>query len=136
MIRPIVKDAFFLSQKSTEATSEDAPVIQDLIDTLKFHKQECIGMAANMIGVLKCILIADTGAEYLIMVNPTIIRQSKPYTTQEGCLSLSSQRSTTRYEKIVVEYLDSTFHKKTRTFTGKTAQIIQHEMDHFEGILI
>ena len=136
MIRPIMKDVFFLQQKSEPATSADKQVIQDLIDTLHAHETECVGMAANMIGVKKRIIIVSVGILDLIMVNPIMTNQSQPYEAEEGCLSLTGVRKTTRYQTIEVEYQDKNFKKQKQTFTGWTAQIIQHEIDHCDGILI
>lgn len=137
MIKEIVTDPIFLSQKSEPATKGDQQTIQDLLDTIEANAERCVGMAANMIGVRKTILVAQVGKEYLIMVNPKIIDHSKQYyDVEEGCLSLQGQRSAKRYPIIVVEYLDKKFKKKKQTFKDFEAQIIQHEMDHFEGILI
>ena len=132
MIREIVKDTFFLSQKSEPATRQDQPVIQDLLDTVRANADRCVGMAANMIGERKTILVAQAGKDYLVMVNPKIVDHSKQcYETEESCLSLTGQRPV-----IVVEYLDRKFKRKKQTFRDFEAQIIQHEMDHFEGIII
>lgn len=137
MIREIVKDTFFLSQKSEPATRQDQPVIQDLLDTVRANADRCVGMAANMIGERKTILVAQAGKDYLVMVNPKIVDHSKQcYETEESCLSLTGQRSVKRYSVIVVEYLDRKFKRKKQTFRDFEAQIIQHEMDHFEGIII
>lgn len=137
MIKEIVTDPIFLSQKSEPATKDDQQTIRDLLDTIGANAERCVGMAANMIGVRKTILVAQIGKEYLIMVNPKIIDHSKQsYNVEEGCLSLSGQRSAKRYNIVVVEYLDKKFKKKKQTFKDFEAQIIQHEMDHFEGILI
>lgn len=137
MIREIVKDTFFLSQKSEPATRQDQPVIQDLLDTVRANADRCVGMAANMIGERKAILVAQAGKDYLVMVNPKIVDHSKQcYETEEGCLSLTGQRPVKRYSVIVVEYLDRKFKRKKQTFRDFEAQIIQHEMDHFEGIII
>lgn len=137
MIREIVTDPIFLSQKSEPATKNDQQTIRDLLDTIQVNVDRCVGMAANMIGVRKTILVAQIGKEYLIMVNPKIVDHSKQsYDVEEGCLSLSGQRLAKRYRIIVVEYLDRKFKKKMRTFKDFEAQIIQHEIDHFEGILI
>lgn len=136
MIRPIVRDPMFLSQPSTEATLMDAQVITDLIDTLQANADRCVGLASNMIGVRKRILVFSMGIAPIPMLNPKILRRSGAYETEEGCLSLDGQRKVTRYEEIEVEYLDRNFAKKKQVFKGFTAQIIQHEMDHFEGILI
>lgn len=137
MIREIVKDTFFLSQKSEPATRQDQPVIQDLLDTVRANADRCVGMAANMIGERKTILVAQVGKDYLVMVNPKIVDHSKQcYETEESCLSLTGQRPVKRYSVIVVEYLDRKFKRKKQTFRDFEAQIIQHEMDHFNGILI
>ena len=137
MIREIVKDTFFLSQKSEPATRQDQPVIQDLLDTVRANADRCVGMAANMIGEQKTILVAQAGKDYLVMVNPKIVDHSRQcYETEESCLSLTGQRPVKRYSVIVVEYLDRKFKRKKQTFRDFEAQIIQHEMDHFNGILI
>ncbi len=137
MIREIVKDTFFLSQKSVSATREDRQVIQDLLDTIRANADRCVGMAANMIGVRKTILAAQIGTDYAIMVNPKIVAHSnQSYETEENCLSLTGQRKVSRYSEITVEYLDKKFKRKKQIFRGFEAQIIQHEMDHFQGILI
>lgn len=136
MIRPIMKDVLFLGQKSDQATKADQAVIQDLKDTLKAHEAECVGMAANMIGVKKRIIIVSVGIGNMIMVNPVIVAKKKAYETEEGCLSLIGARTTMRYEQIEVEYENESFQKKRETFTGWTAQIIQHEVDHCDGIII
>lgn len=137
MIREIVKDTFFLSQKSEPATRQDQPVIQDLLDTVRANADRCVGMAANMIGERKTILVAQAGKDYLVMVNPKIVDHSRQcYETEESCLSLTGQRPVKRYSVIVVEYLDQKFKRKKQTFRDFEAQIIQHEMDHFEGIII
>lgn len=136
MIRPIVKDVLFLGQKSEPATQADVAVIDDLVDTLRANLEYCVGMAANMIGVKKRILVFTIGNIIVPMVNPVILKKEKSYETEESCLSLTGFRKTTRYEIIEVEYLDRNFKKHKETFTGFTAQIIQHEVDHFEGIII
>ena len=137
MIREIVKDTFFLSQKSEPATRQDQPVIQDLLDTVRANADRCVGMAANMIGERKTILVAQAGKDYLVMVNPKIVDHSRQcYETEESFLSLTGQRPVKRYSVIVVEYLDRKFKRKKQTFRDFEAQIIQHEMDHFNGILI
>lgn len=136
MIKPIMKDVIFLSQKSELATKEDSQVIDDLIDTLNANLEACVGMAANMIGVRKRILVFCMGDMIIPMVNPVIVKKEKPYEAEESCLSLTGFRKTQRYEKIEVEYFDRTFKKHKHEFTGFTAQIIQHEVDHFEGIII
>ena len=136
MIKPIVKDIVFLSQKSEPATKEDISVIDDLIDTLRANLEYCVGMAANMIGVKKRILVFTIGDIIIPMINPVILNKENSYETEECCLSLSGFRKTIRYEKIEVEYLDRNFKKQRQIFKGFTAQIIQHEIDHFEGIII
>ncbi len=136
MIRTVVKDVLFLEQKSEPATKEDVEVINDLIDTLKANLDHCVGMAANMIGVKKRILVFSVGNMIVPMVNPVILKKENPYEAKECCLSLTGSRKTTRYETIEVEYLDKNFKKHKQIFTGFTAQIIQHEVDHFEGIII
>ncbi|MDK2563694.1 peptide deformylase [Romboutsia sedimentorum] len=136
MIREVVKDILFLEQKSEPANKEDAGVINDLIDTLRANLEHCVGMAANMIGVKKRILVFSAGNIIVPMVNPVILKKENSYETEESCLSLIGSRKTTRYETIEVEYLDKNFNKHKQVFTGFTAQIIQHEVDHFEGIII
>ena len=136
MIKPIVRDAFFLNQKSHEATKVDLPITQDLEDTLKANRERCVGMAANMIGYRKKIIIVATGLADMIMINPVITERSEPYDTEEGCMSLPGTRKTTRYNRITVRYLDKKFMEHIQNFSGYIAQIIQHECDHLEGILI
>lgn len=136
MIKPIVKDIFFLGQKSEPATPDDKQVITDLMDTLAAHREGCVGMAANMIGAKKRIIIVNIGLIDMIMVNPVIVSKDGPYQTEEGCLSLTGVRPTTRYENIEVTYQDQHFNTYTRKFSGWTAQIIQHEIDHCDGIII
>ncbi|RMC99958.1 peptide deformylase [Clostridium autoethanogenum] len=136
MIKPIVKDVLFLGQKSEEATKKDMAVADDLMDTLRANLQNCVGLAGNMIGVRKCILVFTVGNLIVPMINPVILKKEKPYETEENCLSLIGVRKTKRYEMIEVEYLDRNFKNQKQVFTGFTAQIIQHEMDHFEGIII
>ncbi len=136
MIRPICKDAMLLSRKNVATTLEDAAVIRDLKDTLSAHLDSCVGMAANMIGVNKRIIVVVVGPMILVMANPEIVSKTSPYDTEEGCLSLSGTRKTTRYQSIEVKWLDEAFKPRKQTFTGWTAQIIQHEVDHCEGILI
>ena len=136
MNREIIHDTFFLSIPSSKAQKEDLPHAMDLIDTLKAHRHECVGMAANMIGVSKRIIVFSTGPAVMCMLNPVITVKKDPYETEEGCLSLSGTRKTTRYKTITVEYDDLSFHRKKQNYTGYTAQIIQHEIDHLSGILI
>lgn len=136
MIKPIVKDTFFLSQKSEPAAREDSDIVKDLLDTLQANRERCVGMAANMIGIKKRIIAVQVGEVNLPMLNPVIVKRSKPYETEEGCLSLEGVRRTTRYETIEVEYRDANFKRCKKRYTGWTAQIIQHEIDHCDGILI
>ena len=136
MVRPIVRDPIFLQQKSEPATKSDQQIIVDLLDTLKAHLDRCVGMAANMIGVRKRIIVFCNGPMQMVMVNPQIIAGSGEYETEEGCLSLVGVRKTKRYQKITVKYQDQAFRQQTGTFEGFTAQIIQHETDHCDGILI
>lgn len=136
MVRPIMKDPIFLAQPSAPATAEDLPVGQDLLDTLAAHADGCVGMAANMIGVCKRIIAFDNEGAYMVMFNPVIIRQSGPYETQEGCLSLTGVRKTKRFQTVKVQWQNEKFQTRLKTFTGWTAEIIQHEIDHCEGILI
>ena len=136
MNRPIVKDIFFLGQKSVAATKEDLSVGQDLMDTLRANEDHCVGMAANMIGVRKRIIIVNMGILNVVMYKPVIVKKDTPYETEEGCLSLTGVRKTTRYQNIEVEYLDGGWKKHRQVFSGWTAQIIQHECDHLEGIII
>lgn len=136
MVRSIVRDELFLKQKSEIAGKADAAIIVDLIDTLRANQEHCVGMAANMIGVKKRIIVFSFGIGIVPMVNPVITKKSDPYETEEGCLSLTGVRKTTRYEKIEVEYEDQNFIKQKQMFQGWIAQIIQHEVDHLEGIII
>lgn len=136
MIRPIMKNILFLSQKSQTATQADMPVAQDLLDTLFANRDACVGMAANMIGVTKRIIVFSVGPMNIAMLNPVIVSKKGAYDTEEGCLSLTGVRPVRRYEEIVVEYTDMQLKKQKNTFSGFTAQIIQHECDHLEGIII
>ena len=136
MIRTIQRDILFLSQKSEEATQKDIQIGKDLQDTLSANRERCVGMAANMIGVKKRIIIVSLGFVNLVMYNPVILKKDSPYETEEGCLSLDGVRKTVRYENIEVEWLDGSWKKHREKFSGWTAQIIQHEMDHLEGIII
>ena len=136
MIRPIFRDEALLSRLSLPAGADDLATAQDLLDTLRAHQQECVGMAANMIGVSRRIIAFNDEGRLRVMLNPEIIRRSRPYETEEGCLSLAGVRPATRYLSIRVRYEDTLFSEHTETFTGMTAQIIQHECDHLEGILI
>ena len=136
MIKPIVKDVFFLGQKSEPATKQDLAVGQDLQDTLTANQERCVGMAANMIGVRKRIIIVNIGFMNLVMYNPVLLKKDTPYETEEGCLSLEGVRKTIRYQNIEVEYLDSSWKKHRQKFSGWTAQIVLHEMDHLDGVII
>lgn len=136
MERPIMKDIIFLSQPSAPASTEDLPVGRDLLDTLAAHRDGCVGMAANMIGVNKRIIAFDNEGEYMVMFNPEIVKRSGPYETEEGCLSLEGRRKAKRYHSIKVRYQNESFQTRLKTYTGWTAQIIQHELDHCEGVLI
>ena len=136
MVREIMKDVIFLAQKSAPASAADLPIAQDLLDTLAFHKDGCVGMAANMIGVSKRIIAFDNEGEYMLMFNPEIIKKSGAYDTEEGCLSLTGVRPCKRWKNIKVQYQNEKFQTRLKTFTGWTAQIIQHEIDHLEGIII
>ncbi len=136
MIKPIVKDVFFLGQKSEVAIKQDLSVGQDLMDTLCANQDHCVGMAANMIGVKKRIIIVNLGILNVVMYNPVILKKDTPYETEEGCLSLTGVRKTTRYQNIEVEYFDSSWKKQRQKYSGWTAQIIQHECDHLEGRII
>lgn len=136
MIQPIMKDPLFLGVKSQPATAEDVPVAQDLLDTLAAHREGCVGMAANMIGVRKRIIVFDNQGADMVMFNPVILKAEERYETEEGCLSLPGIRKTFRYQKIKVQYRNTAFQTRIKTFTGWTAQIIQHEIDHCDGILI
>lgn len=136
MIREIMRDEFFLQQKSLPASPLDKPVALDLLDTLKAHRDECVGMAANMIGVAKCIIVVNLGLMDMVLFNPKITKQKGPYETSEGCLSLPGERKTVRYKEIEVEFQDMDFKKQKLQFTGFAAQIIQHEVDHLAGRLI
>lgn len=136
MIREICRDETFLAQKAAPATADDLATAQDLLDTLTAHKDGCVGMAANMIGVCKRIIAFDNEGTYMVMFNPVIIRQSGPYETQEGCLSLTGVRKTKRFQTVKVQWQNEQFQTRLKTFTGWTAEIIQHEIDHCEGIVI
>ena len=136
MIREICRDETFLAQKAAPATADDLATAQDLLDTLTAHKDGCVGMAANMIGVNKRIIAFDNGGTYMVMFNPVIVRQSGPYEAQEGCLSLTGVRKTKRFQTVKVQWQNEKFQTRLKTFTGWTAEIIQHEIDHCEGILI
>ncbi len=136
MIKQIVKDPIFLQQKSEPATEADKQVIVDLLDTLKANREHCVGMAANMIGVKKRIIVVAAGPFAFPMVNPVITKKSGKYQTEESCLSLQGVRPCIRYKEIEVDYLDQNFNPQHAKYTDFVAQIIQHEIDHFEGILI
>ena len=136
MIRPVVRDVFFLRQKSEPATREDLGVGRDLQDTLRANRDRCAGMAANMIGVKKRVIIVNAGFADVVMVNPVLLAKDTPYEAEEGCLSLDGTRKTTRWQNIEIEYTDASWKKRRQRFSGWIAQIIQHEMDHLEGILI
>ncbi|MGN0250781.1 MAG: peptide deformylase [Oliverpabstia sp.] len=136
MVKPIMKDVFFLGQKSEPATRADLLVGRDLQDTLKANRGRCVGMAANMIGVKKNVIIVNMGFIDVVMFNPIIVSKSGPYETEEGCLSLDGVRPTTRYQNIEVEYYDFDWKKQKTKLQGWTAQIAQHEIDHLTGIII
>ncbi len=136
MQQKIVKDVLFLQQKSEPATKLDLYLAQDLQDTLLAHQENCVGLAANMIGVRKRVIIFQYGLVPVVMFNPVLLSKSGPYQAEEGCLSLSGSRSTTRYQEITVEYLDRNWERQNMTLNGLPAQICQHELDHLEGILI
>lgn len=137
MVRELVHDPLFLGIKSNAATKQDAAVAQDLLETLTAHRETCVGMAANMIGkAVRIIAFSDNG-KYTVMYNPEIISKAAPYETEEGCLSLLGEpRKTTRYKTIRVKFQDGSFQWKTKSYSGFTAQIIQHEIDHCNGVLI
>ena len=136
MVREIVRDVFFLQLKSEPATKEDLPTARDLLDTLASHKDGCVGLAANMIGAAKRIIAFDDCGKYTVMFNPEIIKFSGAYEAEEGCLSLDGTRKTKRYKSIKVRFFNEDFLPRVKTYTGFTAQIIQHEIDHCRGILI
>ena len=136
MILEICKDEAFLAQKAEPATADDLSVAQDLLETLEAHKEGCVGMAANMIGVNKRIIAFDNEGSYMVMFNPEIIKKAGPYDAEEGCLSLAGIRPAKRWKSIKVRWQNEKFQERLKTFTGWTAQIIQHEIDHCEGILI
>ena len=137
MIRPIVKDKFLLSQKSAPADKNDLPVAQDMVETIAAHAEECVGMAANMIGVLKRIIVFQENNRYVVMLNP-VVKWASPqtYSIKENCLCHEGARDVTRHEEIDVEFLDLRMRKCRVKYSGFTAEIIQHELDHLEGILI
>ncbi len=136
MVCEICKNEAFLSQKAEPATTNDLSVAQNLLDTLIAHKNGCVGMAANMIGVNKRIIVFDNEGEYMVMFNPVIVKQSGPYEAEEGCLSLTDTRKTKRFQPIKVQWQNEKFQTRCKTFTGWTAEIIQHEIDHCEGLII
>jgi peptide deformylase len=137
MVKELIHDPVFLAQKSSPATQADLQVAQDLLDTLAFHKDTCVGMAANMIGLCRRIIAFDNEGTYTVMLNPEIVKSSDVYDTEESCLSLlGGPRKTKRYRKIKVRYQTMDFQTRLKTFDGWTAQIIQHEIDHCNGILI
>ena len=137
MVKELVHDPILLAMKSEEAAKDDLQTAQDLADTLLSHKDSCVGMAANMIGVHKRIIVFDNGGEYMTMLNPEILKRSEPYETEEGCLSLlGGPRKCKRYKSVKVKWQTVDFQTRIKTFTGFTAQIIQHEIDHCDGILI
>lgn len=136
MIRDICKDEGFLTQKAEPATRDDLPIAADLLETLEHHKAGCVGMAANMIGVNKRIIAFDNDGAYMVMLNPEIVKKSGPYDGEEGCLSLTGTRPVRRWKSIKVRWQNEQFQQRLKTFTGWTAQIIQHEIDHCEGFII
>ena len=136
MMCEICKDKAFLVQKAEPATADDLGVAQDLMDTLIAHKDDCVGMAANMIGINKRIIAFDNEGEYMVMFNPVIVKQSGPYEAEESCLSLTGTRKAKRFQTIKVQWQNEKFQIRLKTFTGWTAEIIQHEIGHCEGILI
>ena len=136
MIREICTEEAFLARKSEPAAPEDLPIAADLLETLEHHKARCVGMAANMIGVSKRIIAFDNEETYMVMFNPEIIRKSGPYQAEEGCLSLTGARPARRWRSIKVRWQNEKFQERIKTFTGWTAQIIQHEIDHCEGVII
>lgn len=136
MIRDICKDVIFLAQRSAPATADDLAIAQDLLDTLAAHKDGCVGMAANMIGASKRIIVFDNEGVYMVMFNPEIVKKAGPYEAEEGCLSLAGTRKAKRWRSIKVQYQNEQFQTRLKTFTGWTAQIIQHEIDHCDGVLI
>ena len=136
MIRDICKDEAFLAQKAETATAEDLDTAQDLLDTLAAHREGCVGMAANLIGVNKRIIVFDDDGKYQVMFNPVIVKHDGPYEAEEGCLSLTGRRKVKRFQTIKVQWQNEKLQTRRKTFTGWTAEIIQHEIDHCEGVLI
>lgn len=136
MLQSIMKDPVFLAQRSAPADAADLPLARDLRDTLFAHREECVGMAANMIGVAKRVIIFEENGEYTVMFNPELVKCSGPYEAEEGCLSLAGRRKAKRFRQIKVKYQNEALQVRLRSFTGFTAQIIQHELDHLNGVLI
>lgn len=136
MIREICRDEAFLSQRAEPAAKDDLPTALDLLDTIRANQKECVGMAANMIGVNKRIIIFMDGEKYTIMFNPFILKAEEPYEANEGCLSLNGSRHTKRFNRIKVQWQNEKFQTRIKSFTGWTAEIIQHEVDHCDGIII
>ena len=137
MVRELIHDPILLARKSLAATAEDLPIAQDLLDTLTFHRESCVGMAANMIGQFKRIIAFDCEGSFMVMLNPEILKAAGEYETREGCLSLlGAPRPTRRWQSIKVRYQNENMQLRIKTFTGWTAQIIQHEIDHCNGVLI
>lgn len=136
MVREICRDKSILKKKARPASEADRQIVQDLLDTLKANADRCVGMAANMIGIPKAIIVVAMGPFQFAMINPVITKKSGMFKTEEGCLSLDGVRPCVRYEEIEVDYLDQNFQKKHNTYSGWTAQIIQHEMDHLAGKII
>lgn len=136
MVREIMKDEVFLAEASEKATAEDTEIARDLLETLEAHKAGCVGMAANMIGVRKRIIAFDNEGSYMVMFNPEIVKKSGAYEAEEGCLSLTGTRKTRRWQSIKVQYQNEKMQIRLKSFTGWTAQIIQHEIDHCNGIII
>ena len=136
MVRPIVTDIFSLNRRAQSATQADLATARDLMDTLQANADRCVGMAANMIGVRKRIIVFDNEGTDMVMFNPVILKKEGPYDAEEGCLSLPGIRPAMRWQKIKVQYQNAAFQTRIKTFSGWTAQIIQHEIDHCEGILI
>ena len=136
MVREICKDAILLARKAIPATEEDLPLAQDLLDTLTAHAQECVGMAANMVGENKSIIVFSNNGKNVLMFNPVILKKDGAYRTEEGCLSLTGKRPCTRYKSIKVQYQNEKLQSRIKSYSGFTAEIIQHEIDHLSGILI
>ena len=137
MVKELMHDPVFLAKKSEPATQQDLQIAMDLLETLVHHQEGCVGMAANMIGELKRIIAFDNDGEYMVMFNPVILKKSEPYDTEEGCLSLlGGPRKTKRYKNIKVQYQNEKFQTRIKTFKDFEAQIIQHEIDHCDGVLI